>query len=72
LHKQVAVLEVDRNEEFAPIKNGAGPGISDTAETARDLVLALQNRFSSSSQEDESGQEGENHSSLIRAYICGK
>lgn len=69
---KVAVLEVDRNEEFAPIKNGVGPGITDTAETARDLVLALQNRFPSSSHVDESGQDGENYSSLLRAYVCGK
>jgi len=66
---QVAVLEVGRNEEFAPIKNGVGLGISDTAETARDMVLALQNRLS---QVSESGQDDENHSSLLRAYICGK
>lgn len=68
---QVAVLEVDRDEEFAPIKNGVGPGISDTAETARDMVLALQNRLCSTSQVDVSADD-ENHSSLLRAYICGK
>jgi hypothetical protein len=67
---QVALLEVNRNEEFAPIKNGVGEGVPDTAETARDMVLALQNRLSSTPAE--AGQDDdENTSSLLRAYICG-
>lgn len=66
---QVAVLEVVRDEEFAPIKNAVGPGIPDTAETARDLVLALQNRLCSQVEES---ADNENGSALLRAYICGK
>ncbi|KAG0567627.1 hypothetical protein KC19_7G149500 [Ceratodon purpureus] len=67
--EKVALLEVNRNEEFAPIKNASGEGIPDTAETARDMLLALQNRLSSTSPE--AGQDGETNSSLLRAYICG-
>lgn len=68
---QVALLEVNRNEEFAPIKNAVGPGIADTAETALDMTLALRNRSMSTAAE--SDQDGDNHNlSLLRAYIFGK
>ena len=38
---QVAVLEVERGEEFGPVKNAFGEGVVDSAETARELLLAL-------------------------------
>lgn len=69
--EEVALLEVNRNEEFAPIKNAVGPGIADTAETALDMTLALRNRSMSTAAE--SDQDGDNHNlSLLRAYIFGK
>lgn len=34
-------MEVDRNEEFAPIKNKNEPNAVDTPDTARDLISKL-------------------------------
>jgi hypothetical protein len=43
--EKVAVLEVERGEEFAPIKNASGPGVPDSPDTARDMVLAYHKRL---------------------------
>jgi UDP-N-acetylglucosamine/UDP-N-acetylgalactosamine diphosphorylase len=67
--EKVALLEVEREEEFAPIKNSVG---ADSKETARNMVLALQNRHSSLSQENESGFcDGLSPMSLLKAYAFG-
>lgn len=71
---QVALLEVDRTEEFAPIKNASGEAVPDTAETARDLVLALQKRISSTSQLSKQGaglSEDNQILTLLQAYVGG-
>lgn len=41
----MAVLEVERGEEFGPVKNASGDGVVDSAETARELMLALHARW---------------------------
>lgn len=43
--EKVTVLEVERGEEFAPIKNASGPGVPDSPDTARDMVLAYHKRL---------------------------
>lgn len=72
---QVALLEVDRTEEFAPIKNAIREGVPDTAETARDLVLALHKRISATSQigkPEARGQSEDNQIlTLLQAYVGG-
>ncbi len=66
---KVALLEVEREEEFAPIKNSMG---ADSEETARNMVLALQNRQSSLSQENESGFcDWLSPMSLLKTYAFG-
>lgn len=43
--EKVAVLEVERGEEFAPIKNASGDGVPDSPATARDMVLSYHKRL---------------------------
>ena len=38
---------MNREEEFAPIKNAVGPGVADSAATATELLLALKRRVNS-------------------------
>ncbi|KAL2651794.1 hypothetical protein R1flu_019922 [Riccia fluitans] len=42
---KVALLEVVREEEFAPVKNAPAPGVLDTVDTARRLMNSLSKRF---------------------------
>ena len=39
--ERVALFEVDRAAEFAPVKNAAGPGSRDSPDTARAALLRL-------------------------------
>lgn len=41
LADSTALFEVKREEEFAPVKNAPGQGLSDSPDTARDALLAL-------------------------------
>ncbi len=41
----MAVLEVDRAAEFAPVKNKSGEGVADTPATARRMILDLHRRW---------------------------
>lgn len=65
---QVALLEVSREEEFAPIKNAVGPGVADTAATARELIVSLHQRVDSLS-ETEMEKQG---FLLLKAYAGGQ
>ncbi|PRW59645.1 UDP-N-acetylglucosamine diphosphorylase 2-like isoform B [Chlorella sorokiniana] len=45
LADSTALLEVRREEEFAPVKNAPGHGLPDSPDTARDAILALHRRW---------------------------
>ncbi|CAM6009300.1 unnamed protein product [Sphagnum balticum] len=73
--KKVALLEVDRDEEFAPIKNAVGPGVPDSPATALDLLLALHCRVHSTPGPDSSNirhQEESTNLTLLKAYVGGQ
>jgi UDP-N-acetylglucosamine/UDP-N-acetylgalactosamine diphosphorylase len=63
----VALLEVKREEEFAPIKNAVGPGVADSAATACDLLLALHQKVCSFPTLEKTTEE----SLLLKAYAGG-
>lgn len=64
---QVVLLEVKREEEFAPIKNAVGPGVADSAATACDLLLALHQQVCSLPTLEKSTEE----LLLLKAYAGG-
>lgn len=71
----MALLEVDRDEEFAPIKNAVGPGVPDSPATALDLLLAVHCRVHSTPGPDSSNirhQEESTNLSLLKAYVGGQ
>ncbi|CAM6105139.1 unnamed protein product [Calypogeia fissa] len=68
---KVALLEVHRNEEFAPVKNAAGPGIPDTVDTARELVLGLQRQLSSSTVPNPQSPQHRLIKKILVAYLGG-
>ena len=40
-----AILEVNREEEFSPVKNAPGSGSTDSPDTARSIIMALHRRW---------------------------
>jgi UDP-N-acetylglucosamine/UDP-N-acetylgalactosamine diphosphorylase len=68
---KVALLEVHREEEFAPVKNAAGPGVPDTVNTARDLVLRLQRRLASSTVSEPQSSRFQLTRKIRLAYLGG-
>ncbi|KAG0579776.1 hypothetical protein M758_4G124000 [Ceratodon purpureus] len=66
--EKVALLEVNREEEFAPIKNAVGPGVADSAATATELLLALKRRVNSLPPKAGTLSKG---FSLLKAYAGG-
>lgn len=68
---QVALLEVHREEEFAPVKNAAGPGVPDTVDTARELVLGLQRRLSECSFSEPPSPRAQLIRNVLVAYLGG-
>lgn len=70
---QVALLEVDRAEEFSPIKNAEGQGVSDTAATAQEMLLSLHKSLASRTDEPEIPIKNQDNGSLslLRAYYSG-
>ena len=59
---------MNREEEFAPIKNAVGPGVADSAATATELLLALKRRVNSFHPKAGAGSKG---FSLLKAYAGG-
>lgn len=54
----MAVLEVRRDEEFAPVKNRSGDGVPDSPATARAMILALHRRWAEAAGVDAAALEG--------------
>jgi UDP-N-acetylglucosamine/UDP-N-acetylgalactosamine diphosphorylase len=59
---------VNREEEFAPIKNAVGPGVADSAATATELLLALKRRVNSFPPKAGTVSKG---FALLKAYAGG-
>lgn len=66
--EKVALLEVNREEEFAPIKNAVGPGVADSAATATELLLALKRQVNSFPPKAGTVSKG---FALLKAYAGG-
>lgn len=64
---QVVLLEVNREEEFAPIKNAVGPGVADSAATACDLLLTLHQQVCSLPTSEKTTKD----LLLLKAYVGG-
>ena len=42
---KMAVMQVDRGEQFSPVKNKSGEGVKDSPQTARDMFSALHRKW---------------------------
>ncbi|BFI24597.1 16S rRNA processing protein RimM [Marchantia polymorpha subsp. ruderalis] len=70
LHK-VALLEVRREDEFAPVKNAAAPEVSDTVNTARCMINSLISRLPCLSLSKSDSQLRQLVRNLNLAYMGG-
>ena len=42
---KMAVMQVERSEQFSPVKNKAGEGVPDSPQTSRDMFSALHRKW---------------------------